>query len=641
MSKRLYCIFLLIILCLNVSLVIGSADFDSLINLSVKFRQSDLALSQAYAEKAFLLAEKEKSQNDKATACNELGVLFYQKGEYLTAVSWYKQAADIDNRTGNKKDLAMRLNNIGQAYSAMGNFSLALDYLREALELDRSFGDSAKIAIRLNNIGIVYFKFEQFQKALDFFHEAWKIDSLRKDSTYYSIRLNNIGKVYLSAGKYSAAERFFRLALESDRAIGNERDMAIRYSNLGQTYFGSDNFKKALDYFQKALEIDSKFMSKHGMASDLYYIGKSLKKLGRNKESLEYLKMAEEQASEIDYPDVLIQIYNERANLEETDGNTIKALEYYKKWALLKDSIYNAESRKKLGDFQSYYESAKREHEIEILQQEKKINQLSLVQKEDEIRDQRLSTLWFVTGLVVIILIIVFVYFMRIQKEKKKQLDLKQQLNIYMQKALIQQMNPHFFFNTLNSIQYYILKNDKVTSNKYLSMFARLMRTTLNNSQHETICLNDELEALRSYIELEQLRFVNKFEYRIEIDKDIDVNNIILPPFILQPYIENAIWHGLMQMENDKHGMLVLGFSKSGSRLLCTIEDNGIGREKAEELSRNSGKHTSLGTRITETRIDLINQLYDSKLNVVFRDLYNDNGEGCGTRVEITIGLEE
>lgn len=618
-----------------------ATEFDSLINMSIKYRQSDWAQSQSYAEKAYKAAQASGSRTDLAMACNELGVLFYQKGEYVTAISWYKTALSIDKELGSRKDMAMRLNNIGQANSAMGNFSLALDYLREALEIDRESGDSARIAIRLNNIGIVYFKFEQFQKSLEFFLEAWKIDSLRGDSTFYSVRYNNIGKVHLSAGHYAEAERFFRLALESDKAMGNERDMAIRYSNLGQTYSGAGNNNKALDYFQKALEIDSKFAYKPGMASDLYYIGLCFKKLGRSKDAGEYFEMAEKEALKIEYSDVLIQVYNELAGLEESRGNTIRALEYYKKWALLKDSIFNADSRKKLADFQSYYESEKREKEFEMLQKEKEISQISLEQKEDEIKNQRISTLWFITGLVLIIVVILFIYFIRIQREKKKQINLKQQLNLYMQKALIQQMNPHFFFNTLNSIQYYILKNDKVTSNKYLSMFARLMRTTLNNSQHESISLSDELEALKTYIELEQLRFVNKFDYEINIDKEIDVNIITLPPFILQPYVENAIWHGLMQMESDKHGMLTLQISRDVNSLLCAIEDNGIGREKAEELSRNTGKHTSLGTRITETRIDLINQLYNSKLDVVYRDLYDGSGNSKGTRVEITIGLDE
>ena len=616
-------------------------EIDSLIQLSLKYSQSDRALSLNYAETAYRLAQESGSPSDLAYACNEIGVFYYQSGEYMTAIGWYNKALTYDRKQGNRKDESLRLNNIGQACSAMGNFSLALDYLCDALEIDREFKDSARIATRLNNIGIVYFKFEQYQKALEFFKDAWKIDSLRNDSTNFPARFNNLGKVYLKAEKFTEAENFFRRALECDKAMGNHRDMAIRFSNLGQTFLATENYNKALDYFQKALGIDTKFSYKPGMASDLYYIGLSLKKLNRNKEAVQYFTMAETQTSFIDYPDVLIMIYHELAILKELEGNTVKSLEYYKKWALLKDSIYSAESRKKLSDFQSYYESEKHENEIAKLQTERELNKSNLEKKENEIKSQRISKLWFITLLVLLIVLILFVYIFKMQKEKKKQLQLKQQLNLYMQKALIQQMNPHFFFNTLNSIQYYILKNDKVTSNKYLSMFARLMRTTLNNSQHETISLNDEIEALKTYIELEQLRFVNKFDYRIEIDGEIDVNNINLPPFILQPYVENAIWHGLMQMEDDKHGMLVIQISQKGNMLLCSIEDNGIGREKAEELSRNSGKHTSLGTRITETRIDLINQLYNSKMNVLYKDINDAENKATGTRVEITLGIDD
>jgi tetratricopeptide (TPR) repeat protein len=619
----------------------ATLSIDSLINLSVTYRQSDRSLSHRYANEAYQMALLSEKPEMISLACNEMGVLYYQTGEYMTAVSWYKKALAYDRQTGNRQDEAMRLNNIGQAYSSMGNFSLALDYLSEALMIDREFKDSARIATRLNNIGIVYYKFEQFQKALDFFREAWRIDSLRKDTTNFAIRLNNLGKVYLNAGKYAEAEKCFLQALDVDKKTKNERDMAIRFSNLGQTYAARGDNNKALGFFQKALAIDSRFSYRPGMASDLYYIGICLKNTNRTKEAGEYFLMAEEQAEMIDDADILIKIYNELARIEEKSGNISKSLDYYKKWASLKDSVYNAESRKKLADFQSYYESEKKERELESLQMEMQINQISLKQKDDELKSQQISKLWFITLLILVIILILFVYFVRLQKEKKKQLQLKQQLNLYMQKALIQQMNPHFFFNTLNSIQYYILKNDKVTSNKYLSMFARLMRTTLNNSQHESISLADELEALKTYIELEQLRFVNKFDYRIEIDSEADVNNISLPPFILQPYIENAIWHGLMQMENDKQGMLLLSISRKDKWLICAIEDNGIGREKAMELSHNSGKHVSLGTRITETRIDLINQLYNSKLNVKYNDLYDAEGNPSGTRVEISLGIDE
>lgn len=171
-------------------------------------------------------------------------------------------------------------------------------------------------------------------------------------------------------------------------------------------------------------------------------------------------------------------------------------------------------------------------------------------------------------------------------------------------------------------------------------MFARLMRTTLNNSQHEVIPLSDELDALKTYIELEQLRFVNRFDFSISIDEDIDPATINIPPFILQPYIENAIWHGLMNLDELKNGHLLIQISRSENKLLCIIEDNGIGREKAKEINAKSGKFPSLGTRITETRISLINQLYKSKFNVEYSDVKSTTNEIAGTRIEITLGIE-
>ena len=617
-----------------------TSSFSYYMELSASNRQTNIDISLEFAFKALSKARTTGKKSEIAYAYNEIGVLFYLKGEYYKAIENYNCALDIDKAEGNTEDVALRYNNIGQAYSDLGDYSEAIDFFKEALSIDRKSGDSSRIAIRLNNIGIVYFRFEQYPKALDFFREALKIDSIKSNASLLPARLNNIGKVYLQMQKFNEALQFFSRALEMDQKLGHEQDQAIRYSNLGQTSLATNKYVEALNYFQKALEIDSRFRNKSDIASDLYYIGLCFKRMNKRNDAEQYFKMSLQKSSEISYTSNLIDIYRELSSISEENGNSTAALAYYKKWATLKDSLFDKHTRKKLSDFQSFYESEKRAQEIILLQKEKVISNLSLAKKEQEIESQRVSKLWYVTLLLLIILIIVFVYHFILQREKKKQLNLKQQLNLYMQKALIQQMNPHFFFNTLNSIQYYILKNDKVTSNKYLSMFARLMRTTLNNSQSEVIPLSDELDALKTYIELEQLRFVNRFDFSIEIEDDIDSGSINIPPFILQPYIENAIWHGLMNLEEGKNGILLIRISRQENKLLCIIEDNGIGREKAKEINAKSGKFPSLGTRITETRISLINQLYKSKFSVDYSDVLNDINEISGTRVEITLGIE-
>ncbi len=205
--------------------------------------------------------------------------------------------------------------------------------------------------------------------------------------------------------------------------------------------------------------------------------------------------------------------------------------------------------------------------------------------------------------------------------------------------ALRAQMNPHFLFNSLNSIKNYALTKGPYETADYLTKFSHLIRMILQNSKSPTVMLQDELEALKLYVEIEDLRFANKFDYEFKIDNDIDILSQHIPPMILQPYVENAIWHGLMHKQ-DGNGKLLIEIKNMGNFLQCTIEDNGIGREKAMEIKKRKAgmRKKSLGMKITKNRIELSNQLYNTNTKVKIVDL-KEKGEGIGTRIVIDIPL--
>lgn len=231
----------------------------------------------------------------------------------------------------------------------------------------------------------------------------------------------------------------------------------------------------------------------------------------------------------------------------------------------------------------------------------------------------------------------------RIRRLRKKHamaqqlLDLEKRLFDTERKALRLQMNPHFIFNTLNAIQYFIFQNDKLSANRYISMFSKLMRQILVNSQYNTIMLKDEIDALELYIELELLRFGDKFEFRIIVRPDESILDKYIPSMILQPYIENAIRHGLIYREEK--GLLKIEISeKEEGKVVCMIEDNGVGRERAEEIrKRTKPEHVSMGTKITESRLKLMSNLYKSEMSVTVTDLKDENGMAAGTRIELII----
>jgi LytS/YehU family sensor histidine kinase len=216
--------------------------------------------------------------------------------------------------------------------------------------------------------------------------------------------------------------------------------------------------------------------------------------------------------------------------------------------------------------------------------------------------------------------------------------DMNRKIAEITQANLRQQMNPHFIFNTLNSIQYYMYQHDKLATNNYLTKFSSLMRKVLENSQHTSIPLRDELDALKLYLDLEMIRFKDKFNYEIKVDDEIDSLLYKVPAMLIQPYVENSISHGLMP--SDDKGLIKINLKLENNHISCIIEDNGIGRDAAQEKKRNGNpNHNSLGTQIVASRLDLVNTLYGTSLKTIYTDLKNINGEPEGTRVELQIPI--
>ena len=233
----------------------------------------------------------------------------------------------------------------------------------------------------------------------------------------------------------------------------------------------------------------------------------------------------------------------------------------------------------------------------------------------------------------------------RIRAEEEKQLaqltlmDTQRKMSEVEMQALRAQMNPHFIFNCLNSINRYIVKSDQVTASLYLTRFAKLIRLILDNSNSPYVILSNELEALRLYIEMESLRFDKKFTYQIHVAENVNPDTIEMPPLIIQPYVENAIWHGLLHKEEEGRLNIDLRMIQDGI-LQISVEDNGVGREKAMELkSKSALTRKSLGMKLTDDRIALLNKETTVNAEIQIIDMKNGNGEATGTKVVFTIPI--
>ncbi|MEM6343418.1 MAG: histidine kinase, partial [Bacteroidota bacterium] len=251
--------------------------------------------------------------------------------------------------------------------------------------------------------------------------------------------------------------------------------------------------------------------------------------------------------------------------------------------------------------------------------------------RQEELRRQKFISLFL--GL--ILLVLLGSGFMVLRSYRSRQ-RAHQQLAL---KSLRSQMNPHFIFNSLNSVNSYIAKNDPRAANKYLSEFARLMRGVLENSEQEFIPLQTEIQILELYLGLEHLRFQDRFDYEFNVSNELDRDSILIPPMLVQPYIENAVWHGL-RYKKEK-GKLSVSIFPQEQALLIEICDDGIGRKRSAELkTHNQNQQQSTGLKNTAARLDLINTLYNQQLKINIEDL-DPEAADVGTRVEIKLMLSE
>lgn len=248
---------------------------------------------------------------------------------------------------------------------------------------------------------------------------------------------------------------------------------------------------------------------------------------------------------------------------------------------------------------------------------------------------------WFRTGMILLLLAGIYFFYQfrmrQVRKAERVRSDFENKLASVELTALRSQMNPHFIFNCLNSIESYIIRNESRKASEYLNDFSRLIRLILQNSRSNYITVRDELEALTLYMQMENLRLRESFTYDIILDESLEPDNIDIPPMLMQPYVENAIWHGLRHKEGK--GTILIELKLEDGFLVCIIEDNGVGRKMSAELQSKKHNKTSMGMDITQERIDIINKAYNVETSVRVVDLVSPEGEAMGTRVELRLRL--
>ena len=364
-----------------------------------------------------------------------------------------------------------------------------------------------------------------------------------------------------------------------------------------------------------------------------YKIGNALLSQQKYDQAIPYLQ---ESIVEAGVDDDLVVQKDATRKLSEVykyQGDFDKALETYQEYVSIVDTLYVRKEQEISRATRLNREIATKQNRISGLEKERELYQskYDLVLTSEQLVERQK---WLIYSLVfgMLLLGLTTYFFYRSNKQQKLA------NNLLALKSLRSQMNPHFIFNALNSVNNYIAKSDERSANRYLSEFSTLMRAVLENSEEDFIPLTKEIELLELYTKLEHSRFSDKFDYEIKIDKDIDVASYQIPPMLLQPYIENAIWHGL-RYKDEKGFLMVDVKNKTKNSIEITISDNGIGRKRSAELkTSNQKKQKSKGMGNIKKRIDILNDMYKDKVDVFITDYKED---GTGTKVSFLLKKDQ
>lgn len=549
-----------------------------------------------------------KANNDElrtAGALESLPSIYKDAGDYEKSFECSQRFHQLAVKENNKKWIASALFQMGELYMKIDDYLSALNYYRQAFKMD----DPDIINERMINDWDIWVKMEYAEifSHLYQFDSAWHYFNLykpsRKDDRYYRIYLVSTGEYYFIRKQYHIALENFLAGLAMHKKLNDRNEIQRTLVFTAKTYLALSNNNAALQYAREGLVLAQQTKARQ-IIRDCYRL--------------------------------IYTVYDQR---HLPDSANI----YFRRYAAINDSVANDQVKAKMAVL-NY------EEKIALLDREKQLQQKALRQS---ILQKRLLVA-VLSAIVILSLFLLSNIFGKRKNEanrralaeralelqqseaEKARASLHQKATELEMQALRAQMNPHFIFNSLNSINRFILENDKTQASAYLTKFSRLVRLILQNSQASFITIESELESLRLYLELETVRFDHHFTYTVHVEKSLDISAVKVPPLIIQPYVENAIWHGLMHKEEK--GQLVIEVYQQNEMLCCRITDNGIGRKKAAALkSKSAATHKSMGMQITASRIKIMGLQHQKDAHISVTDLESADGTACGTEVVLKI----
>jgi tetratricopeptide (TPR) repeat protein len=590
-----------------------------------------------YANKALELAKKIENNIELGTAYNNLGNANIILGNYSKALDNFTKAqivfenellsATALNIKQVKDGLARAYGSIAFVLMEQSSYDKALEFNFKSLKIYEETKNSKKLLRIYNNIGVIYKSQSNFPKALVYYEKGLYIQEKLKDINI-GTTINNIGLVYLMKKDYSMALNYFNKAKFYFDKYPNPLALADLNYNYGNYYIEAKNLSKSLEYINESLEGYTKLNNKFGIAKSYALLGTVHSNQENYKDALICIEKGLKIARELKILDQVQSFEKNLSQIYEKLNKPDLALKHYKLYSIAKDSVTNAETIKNSIRAELNFDFERKE----ILQKEEQEKKEMLYEEQKKTSFIKIFLSFLLTLLVSGITFLIYN-----RSQLKKRLTLEKELAIYEQKALHLQMNPHFIFNCLGSISSFIVQNSSDSAIKYLAKFSKLMRLTLEYSKETVIPIDKEIEILQNYLELEQLRFNNKFNFKIKKSNDIE-DDLVLPPLLLQPFVENAIIHGLNP--DAKTGNINVDFEINDKSLICIITDDGIGINKSKEMKKTLVKmHKSMALDITRKRLEMLGNQKTNKTDLIIEEI-NENGEIKGTKVTVKLPLQ-
>ena len=527
-----------------------------------------------------------------------LGTAYGAKEDWTTAITYFESFVSLTTKSRNEEH-ATGLFHLGQAHLKTGNLDQATEVAAQVIELSNKLNyEFLQTASRLLKGEILEAR-SQWQEALKDFQEALALAESFNDEQQIQQSEDAIGRVLKQINNYQSELSFKKERLQRSTEQKDLNRQNTLNLDIADIYISNEQEEEALPYLENTVQI--------------------AEELGDLEQNIKARKS-------------LSGVYADQ-------GDYNSALVNYQKYVALVDTLYDIKQKEIELSAQVQQDVLRTQNTINSLEKDIELDdsKIQLLQQEGDLQEASLARqrllIYGLMSIIGIILVSAIVLYRNVQQKKTAN-------QLLALKSLRSQMNPHFIFNALNSVNSFISMSDTRKANKYLSDFSKLMRTVMENSQQDFVPLTEEIATLELYLKLEHFRFQDKFDYELSIDPELPVDEYRIPPMLVQPYIENAIWHGLRYKEEK--GTLKVTMAKSENELLLSITDNGIGRKKSLEIkTANQKTQGSTGMKNTANRIQLINDTYKSRIKIDIKDLNGNDEAGTLVKVHIPLSLIE